>query len=63
MKPRANRGVFVAGTDTGVGKTLVAAGLVAALRGMGVDAVPMKPVHTGCMKRGRWLAAPISTSA
>ena len=58
MKPRANRGVFVAGTDTGVGKTLITAGLVVALREMGVDAVPMKPIQTGCVAQRRRLAAP-----
>ncbi len=41
------RGVFVTGTDTGVGKTWIAAGLVRRLRAAGVDAVPMKPVQTG----------------
>lgn len=41
------KGVFVTGTDTGVGKTVVAAGLLRALRDAGMDAVPMKPVQTG----------------
>jgi dethiobiotin synthetase len=40
--------VFVAGTDTGIGKTWVSAGLVRALRAAGVDAVGMKPVASGC---------------
>lgn len=40
-------GVFVTGTDTGVGKTAVAAGLAAGLRRRGVDAGVMKPVQTG----------------
>ncbi len=35
------------GTDTAVGKTLVAGGLVRLLRGRGVDAVGWKPVATG----------------
>ncbi|MFL5309574.1 MAG: dethiobiotin synthase [Myxococcales bacterium] len=38
------RGFFVAGTDTGVGKTEVARALLSLLRG----AVPLKPVETGC---------------
>lgn len=42
------KGVVVVGTDTGVGKTLVAAALVCALRTRGVPAIPMKPVQTGC---------------
>ena len=41
------RGVFIAGTDTGVGKTVVAAGLLACVRAKGIDVVPMKPVETG----------------
>jgi dethiobiotin synthase len=39
------RGVFVTGTDTGVGKTVVSAGLVRALRPAGVGY--WKPVQTG----------------
>ena len=42
-----NNGLFVTGTDTGIGKTVVAAGLLRWLRRQGVDAVPMKPVETG----------------
>lgn len=41
------KSVFVTGTDTGVGKTFVAAGLAAALRRRGVDVGVMKPVATG----------------
>ena len=40
-------GVFVAGTDTGVGKTWVAAHLVRALRARGVAVHPYKPVESG----------------
>jgi dethiobiotin synthetase len=40
--------LFVVGTDTGVGKTHVSAGLVRALRAMGRDAVAMKPIASGC---------------
>ncbi len=42
------RGVFVTGTGTGVGKTLVAAGLLKAFRDSRVSALPVKPVQTGC---------------
>ena len=45
-------GFAVAGTDTGVGKTWVAAALVAGLRSLGLNALPCKPVQTGA-KRGR----------
>ena len=41
------RGVFVTGTDTGVGKTVLAAALAAALRAAGVDVAAFKPVVTG----------------
>lgn len=49
-------GLFIAGTDTGSGKTVVAAALLLAARNAGLDAVPMKPVQTGCT--GRPLRAP-----
>jgi dethiobiotin synthetase len=42
-----SRGVFVVGTDTGVGKTMVAAGLAWALRRRGFDVGVMKPVESG----------------
>jgi dethiobiotin synthetase len=41
------RGLFVTGTDTGVGKTVLAAAICAALRARGVDAAAWKPVVTG----------------
>jgi len=46
-------GFFVTGTDTGVGKTLVACALLEALRAAGRRAVGMKPVAAGS-ERGRW---------
>ena len=39
--------IFITGTDTGVGKTRVAAMLVRALRAAGVDAVGFKPICCG----------------
>lgn len=42
------RGLFVTGTDTGVGKTRVAAGLIVALRRRGWRVAGMKPVASGC---------------
>jgi dethiobiotin synthetase len=41
------RGCFVTGTDTGVGKTVLAAALVAALRAAGTRVAAFKPVVTG----------------
>ncbi|MBV8733529.1 MAG: dethiobiotin synthase [Solirubrobacterales bacterium] len=41
------RGCFVTGTDTGVGKTVLAAALAAGLRARGVRVAACKPVITG----------------
>lgn len=41
------RGIFVTGTDTGVGKTVVAAALLRALVARGARAVGMKPIAAG----------------
>ncbi|KPK01366.1 MAG: hypothetical protein AMK71_05825 [Nitrospira bacterium SG8_35_4] len=47
------KGIFITGTDTGVGKTHVAAGLIRALREKGLSVCPLKPVETGCrVKKG-----------
>lgn len=40
-------GIFVTGTDTGVGKTRVAAALLRGLAGDGIRAIGMKPVASG----------------
>lgn len=40
--------IFVTGTDTGVGKTLVAAGLLALGRESGLSTAALKPVAAGC---------------
>jgi dethiobiotin synthetase len=50
-------GVFVTGTDTDVGKTVIAAGLTATLRAAGVKAVYFKAVQSGCPEEdGRLIA-------
>jgi len=50
------RGIFVTGTDTGVGKTVASAALVHALRDAGESVLPMKPVAAGAEERdGRWM--------
>lgn len=41
------RGCFVTGTDTGVGKTVVAAAIVARLRELGAEVHAFKPLITG----------------
>jgi dethiobiotin synthetase len=43
-----NRGWFVTGTDTGIGKSLASATLLHALRARGLRAVGMKPLASGC---------------
>ena len=45
--PEINGIVFITGTDTGVGKTLLTAMLVAHLRDNGVNALAMKPFCSG----------------
>jgi dethiobiotin synthetase len=44
------RGVLVTGTDTEVGKTLVAAALCRSLRSRGYTVEPFKPVASGCRR-------------
>lgn len=45
-------GYFITGTDTGVGKTLVACGIVRGLRARGIDVAGMKPIETGVSAEG-----------
>jgi dethiobiotin synthetase len=58
LRMKKMNGIFVTGTDTGVGKTIVSATLLCALRSKGIDAVYMKPVQTGCRLHGKRLIAP-----
>lgn len=44
---RKTAGFFIAGTDTGVGKTVAACALAAGLKRRGVDIGVMKPIETG----------------
>jgi dethiobiotin synthetase len=41
---------FVTGTDTGVGKTFVSAGILAALRRRGEPVAALKPAESGCAR-------------
>lgn len=41
-------GIFITGTDTGVGKTIVAAALARHLKNLGLNVGVMKPVTSGC---------------
>ncbi len=47
--PKISKGWFVTGTDTEVGKTLIAASLLHALKARGYRCVGMKPVASGCI--------------
>jgi dethiobiotin synthetase len=44
------KGIFITGTDTGVGKTIISAGLVIALKRLGLDPGYFKPVASGALK-------------
>ena len=44
-------GLFITGTDTDIGKTVLSALLLAEIRRRGINAAPMKPVQTGCLKQ------------
>jgi len=48
MIERRNAGVFVTGTDTGVGKTWACIALLEALRRQGCRVAGMKPIASGC---------------
>jgi len=46
---------FITGTDTGVGKTTIAASLARSFQKVGLRVGVMKPVETGCKLRGKGL--------
>jgi dethiobiotin synthetase len=49
------RAVFIAGTDTGIGKTHAACSLVHALRATGASVCGMKPIASGCVQTAQGL--------
>ena len=52
------RGLFITGTDTGVGKTIVTAALLVGLQEAGLRVAALKPVETGCpLREGRLVPA------
>jgi dethiobiotin synthetase len=59
----AVRGCFVTGTDTGAGKTILAAALCAAIRASGTRVAAFKPVVTGVAEEPEGEAAPAEGSA
>ncbi|MCI0357430.1 MAG: dethiobiotin synthase [Planctomycetaceae bacterium] len=56
-RARATCGLFVVGTDTGVGKTRVAALIVAALARAGLRVGVYKPAASGCRRVGKALVS------
>ena len=54
--PKA-RGLFVAGTDTEVGKTLVAGGIARVLVEQGIKVGVFKPIATGCRRQREGLVS------
>ncbi|MRR07348.1 MAG: dethiobiotin synthase [Deltaproteobacteria bacterium] len=48
-KTRRARGIFISGTDTGVGKTIVAAAIALYLRKAGIRVAVLKPVTSGAV--------------
>ena len=47
-----NRGFFITGTDTGVGKTIIAGAMIKVMHYFGARACAMKPIESGCGKEG-----------
>lgn len=50
-----SKGYFIAGTDTEIGKTTIACGLVRKLADMGARVAVMKPVASGCRRTAEGL--------
>ena len=50
-----NKGLFITGTDTGVGKTLIACGIARLLKSWGIHVGVMKPIATGDQDDAKWL--------
>jgi len=51
------QGIFITGNDTGIGKTVITAGLARILLDRGLTLGVMKPVQTGAAKRnGEWVS-------
>ncbi|MEW6108610.1 MAG: dethiobiotin synthase [Nitrospirota bacterium] len=46
------KGFFITGTDTGVGKTIIAGAIIKAIQFLGLKACGMKPIESGCGREG-----------
>lgn len=51
---------FITGTDTGVGKTAIAAGLAGSMRKLGIDVGVMKPIATGIPQKSGFKSHDVS---
>jgi dethiobiotin synthetase len=49
------KGFFITGTDTGVGKTIIAGAVIKALGFLGLRTGAMKPIESGCGREGEVL--------
>jgi dethiobiotin synthetase len=57
------RALFVTGTDTGVGKTLVARAVCAAAHAAGLRVAPFKPFESGCTREATGVLRPADALA
>jgi dethiobiotin synthetase len=57
LKPSTTPGLFITGTDTGVGKTLVAAAIADWFRRHSYRVAVCKPIATGCARRREGLVS------
>ncbi len=57
------KGYFVTGTDTGVGKTAVTAGIAGSLRKLGVNVGVMKPIATGYQQKAGYKSSDVTILA
>ncbi len=46
------KGIFITGTDTAVGKTVIASAIVRVLKARGISVAVMKPIESGCRREG-----------
>lgn len=51
------KGLFITGTDTGVGKTLITGGIAKVLRDQGLTVGVFKPIASGCRDEGMLVSA------
>src|SRR4051794_18658109 len=57
ISPISIPGLFITGTDTGVGKTVIAGAIAADFRRRGKRVAVCKPIATGCVRRREGLVS------